>query len=354
MPKDPAFLFYPGDYLRDTQCLSEKAQVAYDRIMCEHIRSAVISEQQLKFFTKRLTEDEKEELAMTLTKCEGGYKITWVAESIEKRQAFTESRRQSRLKSDEDQVRIYIVRDNVRLTWKVGSSVNPLRKYNELNNKKTPSINEGETSNKDLTLLWYSEPVARTEEKRLHKELKDKKLYGDWFILNPEDLSKIFTNYKGTYVQSYVDQKSERTIHRTENENENINTVLVYSEKKEGEGGKGGQDPPEPENRFVWDEHTELPDNVLEAAERNQFTRTQNKNTRFIQEMWAVFLEERKLEPEIKKQQYRQLSDLTTYFLNFMRTKHPKQNGTHTNLLNPNQPEKLGTSAARIKKAKEW
>ena len=29
MAKDPAFLFYPGDYLRDTQCLSSNAQASY-------------------------------------------------------------------------------------------------------------------------------------------------------------------------------------------------------------------------------------------------------------------------------------------------------------------------------------
>ena len=59
--KDPEFLFYPGDYLTDTQCLSEKTQVAYDRIMCEHMRNICISQKQLKFFTKRLSPDETEE-----------------------------------------------------------------------------------------------------------------------------------------------------------------------------------------------------------------------------------------------------------------------------------------------------
>jgi len=98
MAKDPAFLFYPGDYLRDTQCLSEKAQVSYDRIMCEHMRNICISEQQLKFFTKRLSDDEKEELSMTLTKVAGGFQIEWVVESIEKRRKYSESRRSNRTK----------------------------------------------------------------------------------------------------------------------------------------------------------------------------------------------------------------------------------------------------------------
>ena len=96
MSKDPAFLFYPGDYLRDTQNLGEKTQVAYDRIMCEHMRNICISEKQLKFFTKCLNEDQIEELLMMLTKVSGGYQIEWVAESIEKRRKYSESRRKNR------------------------------------------------------------------------------------------------------------------------------------------------------------------------------------------------------------------------------------------------------------------
>lgn len=94
--KDPAFLFYPGDYLRDTQCLSEAVQVAYDRIMCEHMRNICISQKQLDFFTKRLTPDQKDELDMVLTKEGDCYQIAWVAESIEKRRAYSESRRKNR------------------------------------------------------------------------------------------------------------------------------------------------------------------------------------------------------------------------------------------------------------------
>jgi len=99
MGKDPAFLFYPGDYLRDTQCLSEKTQVSYDRIMCEHMRNICIRHDQLKFFTKKLNNEEKEELLNVLTKCEDGYYIEWVAESIDQRRKYSESRRKNRTKN---------------------------------------------------------------------------------------------------------------------------------------------------------------------------------------------------------------------------------------------------------------
>jgi len=104
MPADkaPGFIFYPGDYLRDTQCLSENAQVAYDRIMCEHIRNICISQQQLNFFTKRLSDDEKNELLFLLVKVDGGYQIEWIVKSIEKQRAYSKSRSENRSKSKKD------------------------------------------------------------------------------------------------------------------------------------------------------------------------------------------------------------------------------------------------------------
>ena len=96
MSKDPAFLFYPGDYLRDTQVLSEESQVAYDRIMCEHMRNICITQQRLKFFIKRLNDDQQEEIMSVLEESADGFQIPWVAESITKRKAYSESRRKNR------------------------------------------------------------------------------------------------------------------------------------------------------------------------------------------------------------------------------------------------------------------
>jgi hypothetical protein len=100
--KDPAFLFYPGDYLRDTQCFSEKTQVAYDRIICEHMRNIHITQQQLNFFTKKLSQEELNELLMALKFTDKGYQIDWVAESIRKRRIYGDSRRKNRLKAKKD------------------------------------------------------------------------------------------------------------------------------------------------------------------------------------------------------------------------------------------------------------
>ena len=108
MAKDPAFLFYPGDYLRDTQCLSEACQVAYDRIMCEHMRNICISQEQLNFFTKRLTPDEKAELIFILKKMPGGFQIEWVAESIVKRKEYSDSRSKNRTSKPKKDMLTYV------------------------------------------------------------------------------------------------------------------------------------------------------------------------------------------------------------------------------------------------------
>lgn len=94
--KDPAFLFYPGDYFRDTQCLSDNVQAVYVRIMCEHMRNICISHTQLAFFTKNLSAEETSQLLSILIKTNEGYQIEWVVDSILKRKAYTESRRNNR------------------------------------------------------------------------------------------------------------------------------------------------------------------------------------------------------------------------------------------------------------------
>lgn len=293
MAKDPAFLFYPGDYLRDTQCLSEPVQVAYDRIMCEHMRYSLISKKQFDFFTKKLSQSEKEELLMVLTETSEGYQITWVVESIEKRKAFTESRRKSRLKSDEDNVRIYIVRDNVRSTYKIGSSVNPLRRYNELSNQKNPAIMGDEAGERDLTLIWYSDPVQRSEEKRLHNQFINKNIYGEWFNLTEEDINLITKKINGTYVQRTED----------EIENENINEFVVKDKGVKGE------------------KEILTPSEITHTIEFISITTKRDLNEAEVHNYWNAF----KIHSEAKS--YANHSEMVQHFRNWLKKQDKPKNG---------------------------
>ncbi|HLI94240.1 MAG TPA: hypothetical protein VKU83_11540 [Puia sp.] len=107
--KVPGFIFYPGDYLQDTQNLSADAQTAYDRIMCLHMKNICISKQQLDFFTKRLTAEQKSELLMVLVVNgegeESTYRIAWVTDSILKYRKFCESRSSNRKGKNKEQVK---------------------------------------------------------------------------------------------------------------------------------------------------------------------------------------------------------------------------------------------------------
>lgn len=75
---------------------------------------------------------------------------------------------------------------------------------------------------------------------------------------------------------------------------------------------------------------TELPAATLEAAEMSQFTMTQNKNTEFIKGHWKIFLTERLNDPPNKRMMFQTLPDYTSYFLNWIRTKHPNKHATGT------------------------
>jgi hypothetical protein len=102
-----------------------------------------------------------------------------------------------------------------------------------------------------------------------------------------------------------------------------LNTEYEIEIEEENSDGGTGEDTASFEP-FVITMSTPLPGTALTAAEQNQFTMTGNKNTEFLQQQWTVFLSERIHDPPERRRQFRQLSDLTSYFLNWVRNKHPK------------------------------
>lgn len=164
MAKDPAFLFYPGDYLRDTQNLSEKSQVAYDRIMCEHMRNICISKQQLKFFTKKLNEEELEELMFMLIEVEGGYQIEWVAESISKRKDYSDSRRKNRTSKKEKESKDML---NISSSY-VQHMENEIENENENIIEEEKEIEKSKKMKKVLFKDFDSIPISSENEQTYH------------------------------------------------------------------------------------------------------------------------------------------------------------------------------------------
>lgn len=216
MAKDPAFLFYPGDYLRDTQTLSEKSQVAYDRIMCEHMRNICITQQQLKFFTKRLNEDENEELMFILDKVDGGYQIGWVAESLIKRRKYSESRRNNRLavkKDKKDTSKTYVPHmedesedkdiidyESIKTTWNFFAGNYGLPKIKALTKPRLAKLNIRLKEDFDLV------EILRIAEQSNFLKGDNKtgwKLTFDWLIENEKNYIKIL---EGNYTNETSEQ----------------------------------------------------------------------------------------------------------------------------------------------------
>ena len=192
--KDPAFLFYPGDYLRDTQCLTEQAQVAYDRIMCEHIRNICISQTTLNFLTKRLDELERAQIMEILEEVDGGFAIPWVRESIIKRREYSESRRNNRKSKPEKQ--------NGKPTTK---HQNTSLSYDEHMENENEIENDKEKENKKV---WF-EVFWKTYDK---KTLKPKAI-DQWMKLSEKDMMNAL-DAVGAYVASKPDKQYRKDAFR--------------------------------------------------------------------------------------------------------------------------------------------
>lgn len=227
MAKDPAFLFYPGDWISGTLGMNFEEKGAYMELLIIQFNKGAISEVMIKRLLNVRYDDVWPSLKDKFNVDTDGQLYNGrLREEIGKRKNYTESRRNSRLKSDEDNVKIYLIKDLESGFHKIGSSVNPLRRFSEILNQKNPAILPGDQRNYDL--VWQSGVVKRTEESDLHSHFDSKRVMGEWFNLTQDDILYIKNKYysKITYEQ------------RTENEIENgiKNTSIVT---KGGYGGNG-------------------------------------------------------------------------------------------------------------------
>lgn len=149
-------------------------------------------------------------------------------------------------------------------------------------------------------IIWLDTSIkkraahSKIQKERINKYWDEKK--------NQTDTKNIPRNNHGTSVEVPLENEIENEI--------------GIENKTEVKGGTGG---------FEITLKVEIPDNVLEAAEMNQFTHTQKNNTEFIKSQWKVFLSERMNDPP--RTRHKTLSELTSHFLNWIRNKHPKVNG---------------------------
>ena len=97
MSKDPAFLFYSSDFLTGTALMSDEQIGKYIKLLCYQHQMGHLSERDMLKICKTYDEDifckfEKDENGM--------YYNARLQQEVEKRKAYSESRRQNRIKKD--------------------------------------------------------------------------------------------------------------------------------------------------------------------------------------------------------------------------------------------------------------
>jgi hypothetical protein len=171
MGKDPAFLFYVGDFNDGTQDFTNEEVGAYLRLLLFQFSQGHLP---LERIQRKLGYDFDRLWPVLSSKflqdSNGNYYNARLQVEQIKRREFCESRRENRNKGDMDNVHIYFILDKMTMLVKIGCSVDPNRRILEL---RKPDNN--------LELLFYTEKTSQTIESILHKEYKKYNVSYEWF-----------------------------------------------------------------------------------------------------------------------------------------------------------------------------
>lgn len=97
MSKDPAFLFYSSDFLTGTALMSDEQIGKYIKLLCYQHQMGHLSERDMLKICKTYDED----IFCKFEKDENGlYYNARLQQEVEKRKAYSDSRRQNRIKKD--------------------------------------------------------------------------------------------------------------------------------------------------------------------------------------------------------------------------------------------------------------
>lgn len=197
MAKDPAFLFYTGDFAAGTMFMNDEQVGIYIRILIAQHQHGRLSKDQIMFFTKNMDQ-------IILNKFKMDEFGLFYNERLEfetnKRKAFSESRRSNRNKLDNENCHIYFIKDKISGLIKIGSSVNPERRILELKN-----------SENDLQLLFFTEKTSQKLETELHDIYKSHHSHLEWYNIG----------HMINDIILYLTENKIHMINHMENENEN-------------------------------------------------------------------------------------------------------------------------------------
>jgi hypothetical protein len=189
MSKDPAFLFYPNDYIGGTMGMTFEEKGAYMELlmlqfnrghMNIHMIERTVGEN-WKNIKDKFKQDEN-----------GLFYNERLEQEKEKRANFTESRRNNRsginqktLESDNNQTCVYLFKDLDSGYIKIGASVNPKNRLSTIKSRE----------NKRLLFICYFENCTLADEKNIHKNFGHYHINGDWFNINEQEVIDYITNH---------------------------------------------------------------------------------------------------------------------------------------------------------------
>jgi hypothetical protein len=233
MAKDPALLWYWNDWDGGTRTMNRHLKGCYMDLLSAQFNNGPLSLNEVKTI---LGNDFASWGALSKKfsgRTDDGliFNERMEREKI-KRRAYTESRRNSTLKNDDDDVKIFIIHDIDTDFYRIGCSKDPIRRFSDIINPKHYDISKGE---RNWELYWISTTYKRTVECEIQSMFLDKCVNNDWFSLTCDDFNILTKTYEGSYVK--------RTFFRTENENIDINIKKdIIKEKKDSIGSKSKKD----------------------------------------------------------------------------------------------------------------
>ena len=161
MGLDPAFLFYPADASEDTQCMNRlergcyfdllKAQKKYEKFTIEQIQKILGKDFDACWTTIELTLKKEGEY----------YFISWVKDSIDKRKAYSASRRENKSKRKQEHMTNISSTYDKDMTEISESHDNHMGNGNEIINKEKESENFSEDNfpGVKVTIIPDKKPV---------------------------------------------------------------------------------------------------------------------------------------------------------------------------------------------------
>lgn len=216
--KDPAFLFYPNDWLGGTLGMTFEEKGAYIELLVLQFNRGHMSLHMINNMighNQNLWDAIKSKFEIDEN---GNYFNHRLEIEQNKRAEYSKSRRNNRtglnkheLESDSNETNIYIIKDLDSGNIKIGASVNPLNRLSTIKSRE----------NINVKLIATASNCTLGDERALQLHFEKYHIRGDWFSVDGSEVIEYMNNHMNKHM-----------IHHMENENENENSSSLEKSEK--------------------------------------------------------------------------------------------------------------------------